>query len=79
MTAPPPPQIRWVRQNLDRSRNLFIISVAASDPIGGAVRMSLQSEPGGIARLDKIRGTAFTVTVNLESKPVAVFFEVDSY
>ncbi len=76
LSAPPPPQIKWVQQNLDRTKNLFIVSVTAADPIGGAVRMSLQSEPAGIARLDKISGTAFTVSVNLDGKPPAVFLKL---
>ena len=44
--------------------------------------MSLESQPGGIARLDKIRGTNFTVTVNLDGKPAGVFLKltaVDQY
>jgi len=32
--------------------------------------MSLESQPGGIARLDKMRGTSFTITIDLESKPL---------
>lgn len=80
--APPPPQIRWVKQELDRSQNTLIVSVACADPAGGPVKMSLESQPGGIARLDKIRGTNFTVTVNLEGKPAGVFLKltaVDQY
>jgi hypothetical protein len=38
--------------------------------------MSLESQPGGIARLDRIRGTSFTVTVNLEGKPAGVFLKL---
>ncbi len=78
VTSPPPPQIRWVQQNLDRSRNVFTISVACSDPTGGPVRLSLLSQPSGIARLDKVMGTAFTVTVNLEGKPPAVFIKLSA-
>ncbi len=80
--APPPPQIRWVKQDLDRVRNVLIVSVACTDPAGGPVKMSLESQPGGIARLDRIRGTNFTVTVNLEGKPAGVFLKltaVDQY
>jgi hypothetical protein len=76
LSQPPPPQIKWVQQNLDRSKNAFLVSVTAADPVGGAVRMSLQSEPAGIARLDKISGTSFNVSVNLESKPPAVFLKL---
>ena len=76
LTAPPPPQIKWVQQNIDRDKHLFVISAAASDPVGGAVTLSLQSQPPGIARLDKIRGTSFTISVNLEGKPSAVFLKL---
>jgi hypothetical protein len=80
--APPPPQIRWVRQELDKAQNSLVVTVACTDPAGGPVKMSLESQPGGIARLDKIRGTNFTVTVNLEGKPAGVFLKltaVDQY
>jgi hypothetical protein len=80
--APPPPQIKWVRQELDKGQNALIVTVTCTDPAGGPVRMSLESQPGGIARLDKIRGTSFTVTVNLEGKPAGVFLKlsaVDQY
>ena len=76
LSAPPPPQIKWVQQNFDRDRNVFLITAACSDPVGGPVRMSLQSQPSGIAQLDKIRGTMFTVTINLEGKPSAVFLKL---
>jgi hypothetical protein len=76
LTAPPPPQIKWVQQNFDRDRNVFLITAACSDPVGGAVKMSLQSQPSGIAQLDKIRGTTFTITINLEGKPSAVFLKL---
>ncbi len=76
LSAPPPPQIKWVQQNLDRSRNMFLISATSSDPIGGAVRMSLQAQPPGIAQLDKIKGTNFTITINLENRPPAVFLKL---
>lgn len=76
LSTPPPPQIRWVQQNLDRSRSVFQISAASSDLVGGPVRISLQSQPPGITQLDKIKGTAFTITINLESKPTAVFLKL---
>jgi hypothetical protein len=82
LSAPPPPQIRWVQQNLDRGKNVFTISVTSADPTGGPVRMSIESQPPGIAQLDKLRGTSFTVTVSLETKPNAVFLKltaVDQY
>ena len=75
-TAPPPPQIRWVQQNLDRDGNKFVITAAASDPLGGAVLLSLQSEPSGIAHLDKIRGTSFVISIDLSSRPNAVFLKL---
>ena len=74
--APPPPQIRWVKQELAREQNVLIVTVACTDPAGGPVKMSLESQPGGIARLDRIRGTSFTVTVNLEGKPAGVFLKL---
>lgn len=76
LSAPPPPQIRWVQQNLDRAKGVFSISVASADPTGGPVRMSIQSQPPGIAQLDKLRGTAFTINVSLEGKPTAVFLKL---
>lgn len=76
LAAPPPPQIRWVQQNLDRVRHVYVIALTATDPLGGPVRVSLQSQPAGIVQLDKIRGTAFTITVNLESKPSAVYLRL---
>jgi hypothetical protein len=79
---PPPPQIKWVQQQLDRSRNAFVINVACSDPAGGPVKMSIESQPSGIARLDKMRGTSFVITVSLDGKPGAVFLKlsaVDQY
>jgi hypothetical protein len=74
--SPPPPQIRWVQQNLDRTRNAFVISAESADPLGGPVTLSLQSEPSGIASLDRIRGTRFTVTIDLRNKPAAVFLKL---
>jgi hypothetical protein len=76
LSAPPPPQIRWVQQNLDRARNVFLITVASADPTGGPVRMSVEAQPSGIAQLDKIRGTTFTITVSLSGKPSAVFLKL---
>ncbi len=76
LEPPPPPQIKWLSQSVDRARNVFIVTVNCSDPVGGAVRMSLESQPGGIARLDKMRGTSFTITIDLESKPLAVFVKL---
>jgi len=78
LSAPPPPQIKWVQQNLDRSRNVLTISVASSDPTGGPVRLSLQAQPAGIARLDKVAGTTFTITVSLEGKPPAVYLRLSA-
>ncbi|HEX9005904.1 MAG TPA: hypothetical protein VF889_01325 [Bacteroidota bacterium] len=80
--APPPPQIRWVNQELDHDRSALIVTVACTDPAGGPVQMSLESQPGGIARLDRIRGTRFTITVSLAGKPAGVFLKlsaVDQY
>jgi hypothetical protein len=76
LTAPPPPQIKWVQQNLDRTRNVFLINATSSDPVGGPVRLSLQAQPAGIAQLDKIKGTAFTITISLDGKPTAVFVKL---
>ena len=77
LTSPPPPQIKWVQQNLDRQNKVFLISVSASDPgEGGPVTASLQSQPSGIATLDKIRGTAFTITVNLKNNPTGVYLKL---
>jgi hypothetical protein len=76
LSAPPPPQIRWVQQNLDRARSVFLITVASADPTGGPVRMSIEVQPSGIAQLDRIRGTTFTINVNLAGKPSAVFLKL---
>jgi hypothetical protein len=65
-----------VQQNLDRARNVFLITVASADPTGGPVRMSVEAQPSGIAQLDKIRGTSFTINVNLAGKPSAVFLKL---
>jgi len=82
VSSPPPPQIRWLRQDIDRTNNVFTVSVAATDAINGAVKMSLDAQPAGIARLDKVRGSTFTISVNLQTKPSAVFLKltaVDQY
>jgi hypothetical protein len=76
LESPPPPQIRWVQQNLDRSRNVFVITAESGDPLGGPVSLSLQTEPSGIATLDRIRGTRFTVTIDLKNHPSAVFLKL---
>jgi hypothetical protein len=76
LSAPPPPQIRWVQQNLDRGSNLFVITAAAADPLGGPVRMSVESQPQGLVTMDKVRGTTFRISVNLSSKPSAVFLKL---
>jgi hypothetical protein len=76
LSAPPPPLIRWVRQNLDRAGDVFLITVASADPNGGPVRLSIETQPLGIARLDKIRGTTFNINVNLAGKPSAVFLRL---
>ncbi len=76
LESPPPPQVRWVQQTLDRAKNVFFIIAESADPLGGPVRLSLQSEPSGIATLDRVRGTRFTITVNLQTKPAAVFLKL---
>jgi hypothetical protein len=71
-----------VKQELDRTQNVLLVSTACTDPAGGPVKMSLESQSGGIARLDKIRGTNCTVTVNLDEKPAGMFLNptaVDQY
>lgn len=82
LSAPPPPQIKWLGQELDKANNVFKINVASSDAADGAVRLSVEAQPSGIARLDKISGKSFVVSINLESKPTAVFLKlvaVDQY
>jgi hypothetical protein len=76
LSAPPPPQIRWVQQNLDRERKTFTIKVASEDPTGGPVRMSIEAQPSGIAKLDRIQSTTFTITVDLSGKPSALFLKL---
>jgi hypothetical protein len=79
LAAPPPPQIRWLQQSIDRANNVFTVSVSATDAIGGAVRMSLEAQPAGTARLDKIKGKTFDVAVNLTGKPSAVFLKLSAF
>jgi len=76
LTAPPPPQIKWLGQELDRSGGVFKIKVGATDAAGGQVRLSIEAQPLNIARVDKISGKDFTISVNLESNPSAVFLKV---
>jgi hypothetical protein len=76
LSAPPPPQIRWVQQNLDRGSNSFVITAAAADPLGGPVRMSIESQPQGLVTMDKVRGTTFKISVDLSSKPSAIFLKL---
>jgi hypothetical protein len=76
LEMPPPPQIRWVQQNLDRTANTFVITAESTDPIGGPVKLSLQSEPSGIATMDRIRGTRFRISIDLRNKPPAVFLKL---
>ena len=76
LSAPPPPQIKWLGQELDRAQNLFKINVASADAADGAVRLSVEAQPSGIARLDKISGKSFVVSINLETKPTAVFLKL---
>lgn len=78
LETPPPPQIRWVQQNLDRGKNTFVVTTESSDPLGGPVVLSLQSEPSGIASLDRIRGTRFTITIDLSNRPSAVFLKLSA-
>ncbi len=76
LSAPPPPQIKWLGQELDRAQNVFKINVASTDAADGAVRLSVEAQPSGIARLDKISGKSFVVSINLETKPTAVFLKL---
>ena len=76
LTAPPPPQVKWVNQSLDKDRNVYLIQFTSSDASGGPVTASLVSQPSGISQVDKIRGTTFTITVNLRDKPVSVFLKL---
>ncbi|MFI5252734.1 MAG: hypothetical protein ACHQQQ_09925 [Bacteroidota bacterium] len=76
LTAPPPPQVKWVQQNLDRGREAYNIQFTSTDASGGLVTASLQSQPSGIATIDRIRGTSFTITVSLKDKPTSVFLKL---
>lgn len=76
LLPPAPPQIRWVQQNLDKVRGIFEVTVAVTDAGGGPVRLSMQSQPPGIARLDKLRGKEFKITVDLKEKPPSVFLKL---
>jgi hypothetical protein len=76
LTAPPPPQIKWLGQELDKAQNVFKINVTSSDAADGPVRLSVEAQPSGLARLDKISGKNFVVSINLESKPTAVFLKL---
>jgi hypothetical protein len=76
LSSPPPPQIKWVQQRLDHDKGLFQITLNAADAAGGPVRISLQSQPSGLATLDKIRGTSFTISVDLKSRPSSIYLRV---
>ena len=78
LSAPPPPQIRWLGQELDRSQGVFKIRVGSTDAADGPVRLSIEAQPLNVARIDKISGREFTITVSLESNPSAVFLKVTS-
>jgi hypothetical protein len=73
---PAPPQIKWVQQNHDKVRDVFEVTVVVTDAGGGPVKLTLQSQPTGIARLDKFRGTEFKITCNLKDKPASVFLKL---
>jgi hypothetical protein len=73
---PAPPQIKWVQQNYDKVRDVFEVTVVCTDAGGGAVKLSVQSQPTGIARLDKFRGTEFKITCNVKDKPPSVFLKL---
>jgi hypothetical protein len=76
LAAPPPPQIRWTGQELDRALNVFKINVGATDAADGPVRLSIEAQPLNVARVDKLSGKSFTISVNLAEKPSAVFLKV---
>jgi hypothetical protein len=76
VSAPPPPQIKWTSQNLDRGRGVFVIALTAQDAAGGPVTVSMSTQPSGIAKIDKIKGTNFTITVDLSGKPGSVFVKL---
>jgi hypothetical protein len=76
LVAPPPPQVKWVQQSLDKGREVYLIQFTSADASGGPVTASLQSQPSGIAKIDKIKGTSFTITVDLKEKPTSVFLKL---
>jgi hypothetical protein len=76
LAAPPPPQIRWLGQELDRGRSVFQVNLSAADAAEGPVRLSIEAQPLDIARVNKISGKNFTITVNLADHPPAVFLKV---
>jgi hypothetical protein len=76
LVAPPPPQVKWVQQNLDKDRGVYFIQFTSADASGGPVTASLQSQPSGIAKVDRIKGTTFTITVDLKEKPSSVFLKL---
>jgi len=76
LTTPPPPQIKWTQQNLDRQNQVFLVSVISTDAAGGPVTVSLQSQPSGIATVDKVKGTTFTITVHLKGNTTGVYVKL---
>jgi hypothetical protein len=76
LVAPPPPQVKWVQQTLDKGREVYLIQFTSADASGGPVTASLQSQPSGIAKIDRIKGTSFTITVDLKDKPSSVFLKL---
>ena len=76
LTSPPPPQVKWIQQNYDHGRNVYLIQFNSNDASGGAVTASLVSQPSGIAQVDRIKGTSFTITVNLKDKPASIFLKL---
>ena len=76
LSAPPPPQVRWTQQNLDKAQNLFMVQFTCTDAAGGPVSISIQSQPSGTATLDRIKGTNFTIKVNLSTNPSSVFIKL---
>lgn len=73
---PAPPQIKWVQQNYDKTRDVFEVTIVVTDAGGGPVKLTMQSQPPGIARLDKLRGTEFKITCNVKDKPPSVFLKL---
>jgi hypothetical protein len=76
LVAPPPPQVKWVQQTLDKGREVYLIQFTSADASGGPVTASLQSQPSGIAKIDRIKGTSFTITIDLKDKPSSVFLKL---